>query len=163
VNWVAAYSNQEEQHPMIWYSHPLLGRQRFQFDLVILHPPYHNIIRFSDKFGDLSNCPDIPSFLDLFGVVVKNVGRHVKPGGYLGLVIGDIWQNGQVMPLGFRCMETALTAMGDGARLKAIVVKDIKGHARHRQAQRNLWLYRYFSWGAVKFDHEYIISIQKGC
>jgi len=134
----------------------------FQFDLVILHPPYHNIIKFSDKPEDLSNCDNLPVFLSRFSEVCRNVARHLKPGGYLGLVIGDIWDSGQVVPLGFRCMDRALTALGPRARLKAIVVKDIKNHARHKRGSRNLWLSRYYRWGTVEFAHEYIFSIQKG-
>ncbi len=132
----------------------------FQFDLVILHPPYHDIIQFSNKPGDLSNCEAVSGFLRTFHAVCKNVNRHLKPGGYIGLVIGDIWQDAQHIPLGFYCMEIALCALGDGARCKSIVVKDIKNN-RHNAGRRNLMLSRLARWGGVEFKHEYIFSIQK--
>jgi len=137
---------------------------RFQFDLIILHPPYHNIIRFSDKPEDLSNAPDIGTFLLKFRDVCQNAGRHLKPGGYLGLVVGDIWETkkSRVIPLGFLCLGYAHDALGGSkSRLKAIVIKDIKGN-RQNAGHRNLLLSRLFRWGAVEFTHEYIFSVQKG-
>jgi len=135
----------------------------FQFDLIILHPPYHDIIKFSDKPGDLSNCEGLGQFYNLFYDVVENLGRHLKPQGYLGLVIGDVWVKGEacVEPLGFMCEEMAERALGSGSRLKAIVVKDIKNN-RHNAPRKNLMLSRFFRWGAVDFSHEYVFSIQKG-
>lgn len=135
----------------------------FQFDLVILHPPYHDIIQFSDKPEDLSNCKDVNRFLMQLYVVAFNISEYLKPGGYVGLVIGDIWIRGEarVEPLGFEAMQAVLEGLGDGARLKAIAVKDIKNN-NHRAGQKNLWSARYFKWGAVHFTHEYVFSIQKG-
>ncbi|NIV32832.1 MAG: hypothetical protein GWN58_26320 [Anaerolineae bacterium] len=145
----------------------------FQFDLAILHPPYHRIVRFSDKHGDLSNAGSIGRFLRMFEDVCRNVGRHLKPKGYLGLVVGDIWVTEEeakvepmglqpgVFPLAHECMYRAMHTLGQDARLKAIVVKDIKNN-QARAHERNLWSSRYFKWGAVHFAHEYIFSIQKG-
>lgn len=131
------------------------------FDLVILHPPYHNIIRFSDKPEDLSNAGSVAEFLEMFSEVVANVSQYLRPGGYIGLVIGDIWENGNgVVPLGFYCMKRALEIV-PGAQLKAIVVKDIRNN-RFRANRRNLWLSRYYRWGTVEFAHEYIFSIRRG-
>ena len=152
----------------IHHSHPVpLEQSRdlyppFQFDLVILHPPYHDIIRFSDKPEDLSNCRDVDRFLMQLHAVAFNAGEHLKPGGYVGLVVGDIWIKGgaRVEPLGFEAMQKVLEGLGEGARVKAIVVKDIKNN-RHNAGRRNLLLSRFFRWGAVDFRHEYIFSIQK--
>ncbi len=32
------------------------------FQFILIHPPYHDIIKFSDKPEDLSNAKDVPSF-----------------------------------------------------------------------------------------------------
>jgi len=135
--------------------------KRFLFDLVILHPPYHNIIQFSDKKYDLSNCSNLGLFSASMREVAQNVAKQLKPGGYVALVMGDIWVESEVVPLGFETMRTVMGGLGVTARLKAIVVKDIK-HNRARAGQHNLWSSRYFKWGAVHFAHEYIFSIQKG-
>ena len=102
----------------------------------------------------------LDGFLGRFGQVCENVNRHLKPGGYVGLVIGDIWHNAQVEPLGFMCMQKLCDNI-EGARLKSIVVKDIKNN-RHNAGRRNLMLSRLAKWGGVEFKHEYIFSVQKG-
>jgi len=141
-----------------------------QFDLVIAHPPYHNIIQFSDSPDDLSNCPNVNIFLAQFSAVCQNINRHLKPGGFLGLVIGDIWITREqakgtttpygYYPLGFRCMDVAMKCI-DSAVLTAVVVKNISGN-RHNAHRENLVKARLFKIGATQFNHEYIFSIRKG-
>lgn len=145
----------------------------FEFDLVIMHPPYHSIIKFSDDPRDLGNCPSIGRFLTMWEETCRNVARHVRPGGYLGLVIGDIWltkeqiksesiiHSSGVFPLGFECMSIAKDVLGTNAQLTSIVVKNIAGN-RHNANRRNLMLSRMEKWGSVLFCHEYVFSIRRG-
>jgi hypothetical protein len=139
------------------------SEERFLFDLVILHPPYHNAIRFSDKWADLSNSKNVETFLHRLCAITDNVRRHLKPRGYVGLVIGDIWIPGEarVQALGFESMQTVLECLGEGAQLKAIVVKGIKNN-QARARLRYLWSSCSFEGGAAHLAHEYIFSIQKG-
>ncbi|MDW8392594.1 MAG: DNA methyltransferase, partial [Oscillochloridaceae bacterium] len=48
--------------------------------LLILHPPYHDIIRFSDDARDLSNAADEASFLSAFEQVVVNFSELLEEG-----------------------------------------------------------------------------------
>ncbi len=148
--------------------------KRFKFDTVVLHPPYHNIIQFSDRAEDLSNCDSVAEFLMEWRQVVHNTAAHLKDGGYLVVVCGDIWitreeakrtntQYGHY-PLAYSCMCEAYEVMeieGMGPALKAIVTKDIKNN-QARAKQRNLWASRYTDWGAVFFETETIFAIQIG-
>src|SRR5215510_9716356 len=52
-----------------------IGRENVQ--LAILHPPYHSIIKFSDRKEDLSNCSTDKEFLEQFGRVVDVVDRFL--------------------------------------------------------------------------------------
>ncbi|MFM8395515.1 MAG: DNA methyltransferase, partial [Acidobacteriota bacterium] len=83
-----------------------LGREEVQ--LAILHPPYHSIIRFSDSPQDLSNCASTSEFLERFGQVVDLTTRFLERKRYLVLVIGDIYEKGTWVPLGFQCTEEVL-------------------------------------------------------
>ena len=47
-----------------------VGRQTVQ--LLILHPPYHDIVKFSKDPRDLCNAPTLGEFLDWFSVALKN-------------------------------------------------------------------------------------------
>jgi hypothetical protein len=133
----------------------------FEFDLVILHPPYHNAITFSGDEGDLSNCSDLAAFYNSWFSVCYNISRHVKKGGYVGLVIGDVWVTGEarVEPLGFKCLETLLNTL-PGGKLKAIQVKNIVGN-RQFERRKNFMLSRFFRWGACRFAHEYIFTVRR--
>src|SRR5499427_2472086 len=53
-----------------------IGRERVQ--IAILHPPYHSIIKFSDREDDLSNCPTVEEFLRRFGRTVDVVSRFLE-------------------------------------------------------------------------------------
>jgi hypothetical protein len=127
-------------------------------DCVILHPPYFNIIRFSEDPRDLANTPDLVAFRDRFRAVVENGIALLRPGRYLALVIGDAFQRGEWIPLGFECMQICREA---GLRLKAINVKDIQGNERGKGKSENLWRYRALRQGFYLFKHEYVMVFCK--
>lgn len=61
-------------------------------DLVAVHPPYWNIIEYGDANrieGDLSGTKMLEEYLLLMSEVAKELYRVLKPGRYLGLLIGD--------------------------------------------------------------------------
>jgi len=128
------------------------------FQLVILHPPYHDIIKFSDDEKDLSNASDTENFLKMFAEVVANVTPHLKKGRYLALVIGDKYSRGEWIPLGFYCMNTV---MSQGYTLKSIIVKNFE-ETRGKRNQKELWRYRALVGGFYIFKHEYIMLFKKG-
>ncbi len=125
---------------------------------LILHPPYHNIIRFSTDPRDLSNAPSLETFLDRFRQAVATATALLQPGRFLALVIGDLYAQGEWVPLGFACMEICRQA---GLRLKAINVKDIQGNERGKGWRTNLWRYRALRHGLYLFKHEYVMIFQK--
>ncbi len=71
------------------YKSILLAHNIESVQLVIMHPPYFDIIKFSDDPRDLSNASSIEGFLAMMGKVVDNVTPVLDRGGYLVLVIGD--------------------------------------------------------------------------
>jgi hypothetical protein len=131
------------------------GSQSVQ--LVVLHPPYHDIIRFSGNRRDLSNARTTKQFLDMFGKVVDNSLRVLDKGRFLALVIGDKYNNREWIPLGFFTMNEVLKR---DCILKSIVVKNFEGTAGKRK-QSALWRYRALAGGFYLFKHEYIFIFQK--
>lgn len=126
--------------------------------LLVLHPPYHDIIQFSGAAGDLSNAPTLDTFLDQFEAAAGHSFSLLEPGRFAVLVIGDKYAKGELTPLGFLCMERAQRA---GYRVKAIVVKDIQGNEIGKGRSANLWRYRALAGGYYVFKHEYVIVLQK--
>ncbi|MHB1357683.1 MAG: DNA methyltransferase [Anaerolineae bacterium] len=125
--------------------------------LVIMHPPYFDIIRFSDDPRDLSNAADISKFLAMMGAIVENAARVLDKGRYLALVIGDKYVQGEWIPLGFRTMDEVLKR---GFTLKSIVVKNFEETLGKRN-QKDLWRYRALAGGYYIFKHEYIFVFRK--
>ncbi len=134
----------------------VMGKEKAQF--LILHPPYDDIIKFSDKKEDLSNCSSTEEFYDLFEKVAKNGYDMLEEGRFAALIIGDSYKNSEVQPLGFKCMERMQNL---GMKLKATIVKDIQGNERAKGRTANLWRYRALAGGFNIFQHEYIFIFQK--
>jgi DNA modification methylase len=126
--------------------------------LLILHPPYADIIKFSDRPDDLSNAPTTAAFLDGFEIVARNGYELLAPGRFAALIIGDKYANGELVPLGFWCMERMNRV---GFKTKAIVVKNIEGNEKGKGKSANLWRYRALAGGYYIFKHEYIILFFK--
>jgi 16S rRNA G966 N2-methylase RsmD len=126
--------------------------------LAILHPPYADIIKFSDLESDLSNRPTTDEFLDAFELVARNAYETLASGRFAVLVIGDKYADGQLVPLGFDCMRR----MNDvGFATKSIVVKNIEGNEIAKGKSNNLWRYRALAGGFYIFKHEYVIVFFK--
>lgn len=131
-------------------------QQAVQF--LVLHPPYADIIKFSDRPDDLSNSDSIDGFLDRFQTIARQGFELLAPGRFAALIIGDKYAGGELIPLGFWCMERMNQV---GFRTKAIIVKDIQGNERGKGRTSNLWRYRALAGGYYIFKHEYIIVMVK--
>jgi DNA modification methylase len=125
--------------------------------LLIMHPPYHDIIKFSKDERDLSNAKNTEEFLKMFGAVVDNATSYLEKGRYFALVIGDKYSKGEWIPLGFYCMNEVLKR---GYLLKSIIVKNFE-ETRGKRNQKELWRYRALVGGFYIFKHEYIMLFKK--
>ena len=128
-----------------------------QVQLLIMHPPYHNIIKFSKDEKDLSNAKNTEEFLKMFGEVVDNATPYLEKGRYFTLVIGDKYSKGEWIPLGFYCMNEVLKRK---YLLKSIIVKNFE-ETRGKRNQKELWRYRALVGGFYIFKHEYILLFKK--
>lgn len=135
-----------------------LGRSTV--DHVLLHPPYWDIIEFTEKEDerDLSSCDSLESFLEMFEQVVVNGAKLLEPGRFMTLVIGDKYASGEWVPLGFECMEVMRSC---GLTLRAINIKDIQGNEKGKGKNNNLWRYRALRNGLYVFKHEYVMLFRK--
>ena len=126
--------------------------------LLMMHPPYHNIIKFSDDPADLSNCRDVDHFLGRFIEVYHNLAGFLEPGRHLAVVIGDIYQKREWVPLQ-NLTTINLIATGE-LTLKGILVKNMV-NSRGKRNRERLWRYRALANGFYIFKHEYIVLFQK--
>jgi len=75
-------------------------------DLVVLHPPYWDIVRYSGVMWgkapdprDLSQAPDYPTFLARLNEALYAAFQAVRPGGRLVVVVGDVKRKGVLYPI----------------------------------------------------------------
>lgn len=128
-------------------------RKRKNIQLAILHPPYADIIKFSNYDKDLSNAKSLNDFLKAFSLVVNNTLSILEKNRYLAIVIGDKYTQGKWIPLGFYCLNEAQKL---GLTLKSIIIKNIEGN-RAKQNKEAIWKYRALSSDYYIFKHEYIL------
>lgn len=134
-----------------------IGQKTVQ--LIILHPPYHDIIKFSNKKEDLCNAATVEEFTSRFGNVIENFSDLLDRDRYLAIVIGDKYTNSEWVPLGFYLMQETLKR-GRGLKLKSILVKNMVNN-RAKLNQEHLWRYRALVGGFYIFKHEYILIFKK--
>ncbi len=88
-------------------------------DLIVAHPPYANIIQYSDEKDDLSKL-NIPEFISSMKVIATEFYRVLKPEKYCAVLIGDTRIKGLYQPIAFQVMNQFLEA---GFKLKEDVIK----------------------------------------
>lgn len=124
---------------------------------IIYHPPYWDIIKFSEDRNDLSNAKTLESFIENFRLVVRNTSTILEKGRYCAVVIGDKYANSQLVPLGFYCMQAM---QQEGLTLKATIVKNFE-ETKGKANQKALWRQRALQNGLYLFKHEYIFLFKK--
>ncbi|MCM8796375.1 MAG: methyltransferase domain-containing protein [Candidatus Omnitrophica bacterium] len=91
-------------------------------DLIATHPPYVDIIKYSDgKIDeDLSNIHDIDKFCKEMKKVALECFRVLKPKKYCGILIGDTRRKTYFTPISYRVMQLFLDV---GFKLKEDIIK----------------------------------------
>ncbi|NLO18776.1 MAG: DNA methyltransferase [Ignavibacteria bacterium] len=133
-----------------------IGIKQVQF--VIMHPPYWDIIKFSEDEKDLSNAKSLKDFLDKIGKLIDALYPILEKGRYLAFVIGDKYSNAEWIPLGFYCMNEIQKRK---LKLKSIIVKNFE-ETKGKMKEKELWRYRALLGGFYIFKHEYILLFKKG-
>ena len=155
VNIICNDSADESVKEKIQARLDVMRRDKAQF--LVLHPPYDDIIKFSDRKEDLSNCATTEEFYDLFQKVAKNGYDMLEKGRFAALIIGDKYANSQLLPLGFYCMQAM---QQEGLTLKATIVKNFE-ETKGKANQKALWKQRALKNGLYLFKHEYIFVFKK--
>lgn len=139
------------------YHTELLKQGIDKVQLVLLHPPYWNIIKFGADDANLSNSATLDDFLNKFRIIVRKSVDVLEKGRYLAIVIGDKYENKEHIPLGFYTMQVA---QQEGLKLKSIIVKNFDT-TKGKQNQQAIWRYRALANGLYLFKHEYIFLFRK--
>jgi len=122
-------------------------------DLICAHPPYANILHYTDsKEGDLSFF-DIEDFLKEMTKVAKESFRVLKPGRQCAILIGDTRRKKHVIPLGFKVINVYLEA---GFKLKELIIK-----RQHNCKTTGFWYGNSIKYNFLLLAHEYLPIFEK--
>ena len=100
----------------------LKGIKDNSIDLITTHPPYLDIIKYSDGKieGDLSNVHNVGKFCEEMREIAQECFRVLKPKKYCAILIGDTRRRKYFIPLAYRVMQVFLDA---GFVLKEDIIK----------------------------------------
>lgn len=125
--------------------------------LLIIHPPYWDIIKFSEDNKDLSNAKSLDSFLKMMEQLAIKTHKVLDNNRYCALIISDKYVNGEWIPLAFYTMQQFLK---NGYALKSTIVKNFE-ETKGKMNKKELWRYRALVGGFYIFKHEYIFVFKK--
>ena len=129
----------------------VLGLPDESVDLICTHPPYADIIRYSDNIeGDLSHLTK-KLFLVEMVKVAEECYRVLKSGKFCAILMGDMRKNGMVQPLAF---ETMRIFEDVGFKAKEIIIKE-----QHNCKSTTYWENRNNNF--LLLAHEYIFVFRK--
>ncbi len=149
-------TNEKSFIPLMEKSIKNLKAKKVQF--VIMHPPYMDIVKFTNKKEDLSQITNLSEFINVFLKAVKNAITYLEKNRYFAIVIGDVYKNSEVIPLGFYVLDAIKRNFK--TKLKGIIVKNIEGN-RGKLGKGGIWKYRALKSDYFIFKHEYILVFKK--
>lgn len=121
-------------------------------DLILTHPPYANIVKYSDNQNpdDLSSISGIHTFLDELEKGIRELYRVLKPDRYCALLIGDTRKGAHYVPLSHYVLDRCLKV---GFALKEEIIKT---QHNTRYAQRWTAPARVHRFYLIMHEHLYV-------
>lgn len=120
-----------------------------EYDLVWVHPPYWNIIRYSDDANDLSTAERYEDYRHMLAVSLRRCSAALVPGGRLAILIGDVRRRGKYTPI-VRDVLRMEPVLGE---LRSVIIK-----AQHNCRSDSV---EYASMEDVPIRHEYCLVFKK--
>ncbi len=129
--------------------------QNESIDFILNHPPYVDIIKYSDKKikEDLSNIHDLDEFCDEIEKVALEFYRVLKRDKYCAILIGDTRRKKMYQPLAFKVMERFL-------KVGFVLKEDIIKH-QHNCKATGFWVNKSKDYNFLLIMHEHLFVFQK--
>lgn len=124
-------------------------------DLICTHPPYANIIHYSEGQNlpnDLSNL-DVKDFLEQMRLVASECYRVLKKGKFCAILMGDTRKKGHIIPMSFDVMKIF---EGAGFAVKEIIIKQ-----QHNCKATGYWAKNSVKYNFFLIAHEYLFVFKK--
>ena len=122
-------------------------------DFICTHPPYADIIKYSEGIkGDLSQLK-VPDFLEEMKLVASESYRVLQKGKFCAILMGDTRQKGHMIPMSFDVMRIFEKA---GFKLKELIIKE-----QHNCRATGYWKTNSIKYNFLLIAHEYLFVFKK--
>lgn len=122
-------------------------------DLICTHPPYTNIIQYSENIKEDISHYDVKDFLEQMKLIASESYRVLKKDKFCAILMGDIRRKGHVVPLGFDVMNIFVNS---GLKLKEIIIKE-----QHNCKATGYWKTSSIKYNFLLLAHEYLFVFKK--
>ena len=119
-------------------------------DLICTHPPYANIIKYSE---DIEEDLKIRDFLEEMKKVAAESYRVLKKDKFCAILMGDTRQKGCMIPMSFEVMRIFEDA---GFTLKELIIKE-----QHNCRATGYWKTNSIKYNFLLIAHEYLFVFKK--
>lgn len=122
-------------------------------DLICTHPPYANIIKYSESIPEDMSLLKIKDFLCEMRQVAKECYRVLKSGKFCAVLMGDTRQKCCIQPMSFEVMKIFQEL---GFTLKELIIKE-----QHNCRATGYWKTNSVKYNFLLIAHEYLFVFKK--
>lgn len=122
-------------------------------DLICTHPPYANIIEYSENIEEDLSHLKINEFLEEMKKVASESYRVLKKEKFCAILMGDTRKNGHMIPLSFYVMQVFENA---GFKLKEMIIKE-----QHNCKATGFWKTNSIKYNFLLIVHEHLFIFRK--
>lgn len=122
-------------------------------DLICTHPPYADIIHYSEDIADDLSLLSVEAFLEEMKKVAAESYRVLKKGKFCAVLMGDTRKKGHMVPMSFDVMRIFENA---GFKLKELIIKE-----QHNCKATGYWKTNSVKYNFLLIAHEYLFVFRK--
>ena len=122
-------------------------------DLICTHPPYANIIQYSESILEDLSLLKVKDFLEEMKSVASESYRVLKKDKFCTILMGDTRQKGHMIPMSFEVMKIFQAA---GFKLKELIIKE-----QHNCKATGYWKTNSVKSNFLLIAHEYLFVFRK--
>lgn len=122
-------------------------------DLICTHPPYADIIKYSEDIKEDLSLLKINDFLKEMKKVANESYRVLKKDKFCAVLMGDTRQKGHMIPMSFEVMQVFQDA---GFKLKELIIKE-----QHNCKATGYWKTNSIKYNFLLIAHEYMFVFRK--
>lgn len=122
-------------------------------DLICTHPPYADIIQYSEDIEEDLSRMKVKTFIEAMKTVAEESYRVLKKDAFCAILMGDTRQKGYMIPMSFDVMRVFESA---GFRLKELIIKE-----QHNCKATGYWKTNSVKYNFLLIAHEYLFVFRK--